>query len=257
MRAFIINLDSAQDRLAAVEDEVSRSGLQLCRVPAVDGARVPLPNPNYAARRFQWFHGRGTNPREIGCYFSHIAACKAFLETDDKHALIGEDDIRFKEGFHDVLQAALAYSDSWNILRLSGLSTGASARVAPLSAGYSLCVALGRLKGAGAYVVDRSAARAFVEWLLPMWLPFDHAFDREWFFDLRAATIQPFPVSQQESGFRSSIQGSATGKLPFFYRRFTTHPYQACNEVARWVFRTTSFVRMKVAVSAKPLARSD
>ena len=45
------------------------------------------------------------------------------------------------------------------------------------------------------------AARALVAGLLPMRLPFDHAFDREWFFGLRAATVLPSPCSQIESDF--------------------------------------------------------
>jgi hypothetical protein len=83
----------------------------------------------------------------------------------------------------------------------------------PLGRGYDLCVNFARLKGAGAYVLDRRAARAFATGLLPMWLPFDHAIDREWAFGLRAAYVQPFPISQVEKRFRSSIQSGPSRRL--------------------------------------------
>jgi hypothetical protein len=138
-----------------------------------------------------------------------------------------------------VLENALRYAAHWNVLRVSGLSDGTPREVADLGATYRLCVSLGRLKGAGAYVVDRAAAEAFVAHLLPMWLPFDHAVDREWNFGLRAAHVLPFPCCQTARDFQSSIRKGRTGKRPSSRRWVSTYPYQARNEVARWLFRGT------------------
>ena len=179
MRAYILNLESAQDRWAALSGAFERIGFPVTRVPGVEGAKLELPIPEYAEGRYRWFHGRPTNVREVGCYLSHVAACRAFLETPDEHGLICEDDLVLGPDFPKVLEAALRHRASWNILRLTGLSTGHAVPVHALGGGYALCVNFGRLKGAGAYVVNRAAARAFVAHLLPMWLPWDHAFDRE------------------------------------------------------------------------------
>jgi glycosyl transferase family 25 len=116
---------------------------------------------------------------------------------------------------------------------------------------YAICVNFGRLKGAGAYVVDRKAAEAFVARLLPMWLPWDHACDREWFQGLRAASVLPFPISQTDSGFKSSIQGSSRKPLPSWRRWYSAYPYQAVNEVSRWAVRCVSFLRWKLARGEK------
>jgi glycosyl transferase, family 25 len=248
MRAYIINLERAKDRWSAVESAFAPTALELQRIEAVDGATLSLPCAEFAERRFRWCHGRSTNPREIGCYLSHIAALRAFLATDEEYALIGEDDVRLQVDLEAVLESALRYADHWNILRLSGLSNGRPMRVARLAGGYSLNVSIGRMKGLGAYVVDRTAARRWAEGALPMWLPIDHALDREWFGGLRAFSILPFPVLQEGSGFRSSIQVGNAVKLSSLRRWLTTHPYQAVNEMFRWLFRLLSYGRIKFAL---------
>ncbi|MEI8107183.1 MAG: glycosyltransferase family 25 protein [Verrucomicrobiota bacterium] len=254
MRAYIINLDQAEDRWAALTGAFELREFSVTRVPAVEGAKLELPTADYDEAGYRWFHGRPTNLREVGCYLSHLAACRAFLETGDDHGLICEDDLVLGEDFLGVLAQALEWRESWNILRLTGLSAGSARAVQALGGGYSICVNFGRLKGAGAYVLDRRAAEAFVVGLHPMWLPYDHAFDREWVFGLRAASVQPFPISQTASGFKSSIQKSSRRPFPSWQRWLTTYPYQAVNEVARGIFRGLSFLRWKTGWQAKPSA---
>ena len=246
MQAFIINLESATDRWKAITARFEQTQIPVVRVPAVNGNALELPIPEFHEKYFRLRHGRATNPREIGCYLSHVAAMRAFLETDDAHGLICEDDIIPGPEFDDAIESALIHARHWNVLRVTGLGTGKPLTVRVLAGGFRLCISLGRVKGAGAYVVDRAAAKAFVERLLPMWLPFDHAVDREWHFGLRAAYILPFPCSQTDAGFRSSIQTGKTGKTKSRSRWLTTYPYQAGNEMTRWVFRTASFLRARV-----------
>ena len=247
MRAFIINLDSATDRWAFTEAAFAGSQFSLFRVPAIEGATFKLPHAQYAEGLYRWFHGRTPNLRELGCYLSHLKAVEAFLATDEKHGLIGEDDLVLRPDFDAAIEAALQYSSAWNILRVTGLGRGRPVRLARLFGDYSLCVSLGRLKGAGAYVIDRVAATALLAGLLPMRLPYDHAFDREWFLGLRAAYITPFPASQSESDFLSSVQPGIYPKLSPARRWLTTYPYQVCNEMARWLFRGSHYLRFKLA----------
>jgi glycosyl transferase family 25 len=246
MRAFIINLDSATDRWAFIEASFSGSRLVLCRVPAIDASALKLPHAQYSERLYRWWHGRTPNVRELACYLSHLKAMEAFLATDEKHALIGEDDVVLRPDFDAVLEAAMRYAHSWNILRVTGLSRGHPARLVRLLGDYSLCVSLGRLKGAGAYVIDRIAATAFLARLLPMRLPYDHAFDREWVMGLRAAYITPFPASQSETEFLSSVQPGIYPRHSWARRVLTTYPYQAGNEIMRWFFRSAAYLRFNL-----------
>jgi len=247
VRAFIINLDAATDRWTFIEAAFAKTQLTLCRVSAVDGTLLQFPNEHYSERQYRWFHGRTPNVREVGCYFSHLKAIETFLATNEKHGLIGEDDLVLRPNFEAALEAAMHYSRHWNILRLTGLSSGHPAKIVRLVGDYTLCISLGRLKGAGAYVIDRVAATALLAKLLPMRLPYDHAFDREWFLGLRAAYISPFPASQIESDFLSSVQPGTYPKLSLTLRCLTTYPYQACNEMTRWLFRATNYLRSQLA----------
>lgn len=246
-RTFLINLDTATDRRVHMEQAFAATGMELERVSAIDGRTLVLPHPAYSQSLYHRYHGRTTKPGEIGCYLSHIKAMEAFLATGDSHGLICEDDLVLTPEFERVLDAAMRTAGAWNVLRLSGLSPGQPARVVELAEGFFLCVNFGRLKGAGAYIVDRRAAEAMIAGLLPMWLPWDHAVDREWPFGLRACSVYPFPVSQTENLFRSSIQGGKASKLAAARRWVTTYPYQAANEISRWCLRGWHYMQIKVA----------
>jgi glycosyl transferase family 25 len=245
MRAYVINMDSARDRWKSMEEAFAATRIPLVRIPAVDRRGLTFPHPQYAEHLYHWFHGRQSNPSEVGCYLSHVAACHAFLATEERHALICEDDVNLRPDFESTLNAAMAHAGCWNVLRLTGLAEGVPLTVRWLVAGRRLCISLGRLKGAGVYVVDRAAAAAFAERLLPMRLPWDHALDREWFCGLKAAYVLPFPASQTERGFRTSIQNSSKPKLPRLQRWLCTYPYQAVNELTRWIARGWHFLNWK------------
>ena len=245
LSAYIINLDRAPERWVSMTQQFAATTITPCRVSAIDGKRLVLPSPDFDARRFRLFHGRVLNIFELACYLSHLKALQAFLESDAEHALICEDDLFLQPALEDVLTAAFEDASSWNILRLTGLGSGVAIPVRKLTDHYSLCLQLGRLKGAGAYLVDRKAAALFVRKLLPMWLPWDHAFDREWVLGLKALSVSPFPISQTEEKFPSTIQKNSQPKLPSWQRGLTTYPYQAFNEVSRWLFRSVALLCWK------------
>ena len=135
---------------------------------------------------------------------------------------------------------------------MSGLSRGKPLPVRKLSGGFTVCVNFGRTKGAGAYIVNRTAARRFVDHLLPITVPYDHAVDREWFWGLKAASILPFPISQTDRLFRSSIQHNSQQKLSRIRRFGTTYPYQVFNELTRYVFRLAAFAEWKADAAQPP-----
>jgi hypothetical protein len=82
-----------------------------------------------------------------------------------------------------------------------------------------------------------------------MKVPFDHAVDREWFYGLRAVSVQPFPVSQTEAGFKTSIQRGPARRLGTMRRLLSTYPYQAANEGTRWLFRLMEVLRVSLSHS--------
>ena len=243
MRAFVINLERAPERWTHMAAALARAGIEASRVAALDG-RTLRPTPEqYSARRYRLLHGRNGTPEEVGCYLSHLKAMGEFLATDEEHALICEDDLALKGDLPEVISALLRLRGRWNIVRLTGLSRGGAVKVRRLCGNYFLGVNLGRMKGTGAYLLDRRAARAFSRHLLPMRLPYDHAFDREWFYGLTCASVRPFPVSQTDDLFPSSMQHD-TRRLSRARRWGTTYPYQCFNEVTRGLCRSAYLARL-------------
>ena len=158
------------------------------------------------------------------------------MASEADFGLICEDDLSFDGTMQEVLAAGIRSADDWNILRLSGLSNGRTMRVKELCGGHALCVNMGRMKGAGAYVVDRMAARVFTQKLLPMWLPYDHAFDREWRFGLTGASeCSPSQFPRQAGVFVPEFSGIRAGNCPSIGDCWArTHIKSAMNCLGGW-----------------------
>jgi glycosyl transferase family 25 len=246
VQAYVINLEGATKRWKHIQEIFATAGMAFERIEAVNGKTLKLEPGLFAEAWYHSLHGRVTNPSELGCYLSHLAGLRRFLATAADLALMCEDDITFAPDLPTIITAALSRPRFWNVLRLSGMSEGHPLRIGPVCGAYDLCTSLGRIKGTGAYLIDRKAAKAFTTRLLPMKLPYDHAIDREWFYNLRAATVVPFPVNQKQKRFGSSIQTYAQPKLPGWRRWCTTYPYQAANELLRWTFRTGSYLAARL-----------
>lgn len=246
MKAFVINLDHAAARWEHMQEAFRGSSLELVRVPAVAGKELRIPLPEFDEEKFRRRHGRSTNIFEVACYLSHVKAMRSFLDSRDEHALICEDDLYPRPGLEAVLGKLLDLAKHWDMVRLTGLKLGNPVGIADIGEGYSLTMPLHRFKGTGAYLVNRKAARALVGGLLPMWLPYDHALDREWIHGFGILSVSPFPISQTEEEFTSDIQGHALRHLSKSVRWCWTYPYQIHNEFSRWIARLPRIVTLKL-----------
>lgn len=252
LAVYLINMDGADDRMAAMRDKLDRANLPFCRIAGIDGRMLRFPIPEFSERAYRWLHGRRTSPAEVGCYLSHVACARAFLDSDADLALILEDDVSFAPGFLDMLDRAAMQRGSWNILRLSTVNRGRKFPVRPLGGGRSLAIALTREKGAGAYVVDRRAAAWITTDLMPMRLAYDIAFDLEYLAGLRACFVAPVPCSQA-SDHPTQIQSTRLAyKLPR-WRYLTVLPYRAGLEVSRLACRGRHLMGARLSSCAKRL----
>lgn len=247
LKVFLINLDRAKGRLAAMAARLDALPLSWERVPAVDGQSLIFPLPEFSDWSYKLLHGRRRMPAEIGCYLSHVECARRLLASDASHALILEDDVSFPDDFAELLEAALGRRSGWDILRLSTVNDGPKVAYAPLTGRRSLAVALMREKGAGAYVINRRAAEWFVSGLLPMRLAWDIAFDLEYLHGLRAAFVLPVPVDQSNETV-SQIQGGVrASKLPR-WRYLTVLPYRFFLETSRAVMRVSRLAGLKLGL---------
>jgi len=247
MKAYLINLPDANERLQRAREAIEKAGFEWVRVEGILGRDLPFPHPDYDASSYRWMHGKRFNPAELGCYLSHLKAMEEFLETEEPFALILEDDILFQPGAKEAIEAATQYDSHWDILRLSSINTGYSRKIAKLTEGYFLNINLTRETGAGAYVVNREAAQKLIKVLLPMKLPYDHAYDKEWLWGLKALKISPLPVLQNTDEVGIPSQISTEGfKYPAWLRYWTVFPYRAYCVTCRVVYRTLRYLRLRI-----------
>jgi glycosyl transferase family 25 len=215
---FVINLAAATMRWQHMVEQLAALNLPFTRIDAVLGRELPKPVVGFDENRFQILTGKEGNPGEIGCYFSHIKALSAFLETDASHALILEDDVTLPPELPGLLSLAVEHGEKWDLLRLTSSRVGKFIEIAKLGSHHRLAYNLKVLKNTGAYFINRKAAVACVEKMLPMRLPFDVALDREWDFGFKTACIDPFPIELEP--FEGQISKARRIKI---YRATTFH----------------------------------
>jgi glycosyl transferase family 25 len=218
-------------------------GLDIIRVAAVDGKELALPHPDYDERRYRLYHGKRTSRGTVGCYFSHIKALRQFLESDAETVLICEDDVSAKPELPRVLQEVLSLRQHWDLLRLNCLRIPTHVPVQKLSMDYRLTVPVYWAGGTGAYLVNRKAAEKIIACSLPMYLPYDHAFEQNWRMNITIMMTVPFPIVLNKHGHRSTISATdrltvqeTRGKFSFCWRYFFSPllPYRGLMTCQRW-----------------------
>jgi glycosyl transferase family 25 len=247
MKAFVINIPSAPERWRSVCRHLKNAKIDFQRIEGIDGQKIEFPISEFSGTSYRLLHGRSKIPAEIGCYLSHIAAMKAFLNSGDDFGIIMEDDATFGRNLPDVIERATIYSKYWDILRLSSVNPGKIFKVIPLD-DFSLGVSFTRQKGACAYVITKHAAEVYVKRLIPMRLPYDYAFDIEWFFGLKALFVTPLPV--KENGAKTQIQiDIRSHNVSPLLRYWTVFPFRVFLEISRLVFRVSNY--MSIILTSK------
>jgi glycosyl transferase, family 25 len=241
---YVINLDRSPQRMAIMEERLKPLDLAWTRVSAVEGKQLDLPNlrelsiPGFLAN-----HGKQPKPAEVGCYLSHIRVFEAFLaQHDAEFALVLEDDVLFQDDFLEVLQALTQCASAWDLVRLSGFHSGGPVGIQALTERRQLAIMFFKQTSSAAYLINRKAAQAMLNSLLPMTVPYDHAFDQPWAMGVKARMVSPLPISldwEQESTI--GYAPGTSGKLKW-YRRFSTYRYRLCNECRRAVNSTSEWL---------------
>lgn len=233
---LLINLDRAPDRLVTMDNHLRERGIVYRRVAAIDGRTVPENAAGVDPQRFRRCHGRSILPGDIGCSLSHLQAMRCFLETGARHAVVLEDDVEVLPDLAGVVGALCQPEapDDWDMVKLERHRQGHVLPLRTLRAPYSLGAMLTRMSGSAAYLVNRRAAEAYLAHLLPLEVPFDHAFDRGWALDIRVRVVSPSPARAFDSvnGAPSSIATQAFQKVRGF-QKLPVLGWRAKTETAR------------------------
>lgn len=239
---YVINLDRSQDRLSAVMADAADAGIELVRVPAVDGRAVPegererlLDVPGFLRN-----HGKRPQPGEYGCYASHLRTFEAFLASDADIAVIFEDDAAPDAAFHRVVEDIVAVDD-WDLVKLVNYRMPKLRVDRTLSGGLRMGRAVfGPTGGSAAYMLNRKAATRMLEGLRPMTLPYDVAMERGWAHGIRVRHVEPNAVGLNPlTNEGTTMEGQS-------YSAYRLKPWQRLPTLR---FRTRDFIaRIRAAL---------
>lgn len=233
---LVINLDRSPERLIKIGAQLERLGLAWERLPAADGRTLSMDDPQLLdVAEFGRRHGKRPMAGELGCHVSHVWAFQRFLRSEARWALILEDDALIGPDLPAVLQSLAACEDNWDMVKLSGVHSGTPSPVRDLGGGYRLAVMLSRYTGSSAYLVNRHAAQTYANGLLPMNLPYDHAFDRAWAWKLRLRMVTPSPCVHNIAEVSVIHQSEMASRKFHWSRRWRTYGWRLGNEVQRLV----------------------
>jgi glycosyl transferase family 25 len=223
IRTYVINLDRAPERLAAVDTQLRALGLSYERVAALDAANVTdaMVASATAPRLGALFKGmRGyrqsttSGPAiywpevgryfvagEIACYLSHGRALQAFVDSGAPAALIFEDDAEIDADIAAVIDVIDRLPPRARIVKLEGIQASYEANYPVARVGdRSVMMMLKPSTGAAGYYINRAGAEQILPRLFPIREPFDAFLRQYWSHGVEVLETRPFPVRQRPLG---------------------------------------------------------
>ena len=218
---YLINLDRSTDRLLSAQQRFSAIGLPFERIVAIDAYKEDIAQYPIDQKVFERTHGRkAIRPGEIGCYFSHLKALRAFIVSGREFGIIFEDDVLPQERLPEVLEELLAFSDDWDIVSLFHFHRGGPLAVRRAEK-FSLAVHLAHISSAAAYILSRQAAEKLVIHLEVMRACIDHSLYESWKHGLRLRSVIPMPITLAPQAHQSTIN-LESGEKPLIFFRMPT-----------------------------------
>ncbi len=232
IKTYLINLDSATDRLERMKTRLSALNLDFERVSAVVAKELQLPIPEFDEKKFKLFVGKKTNKNEIGCFLSHIKTYETFLKSDAEFALVLEDDMVFQEDFPSIVTHIINSNAKWDFVKFNTAKPRRKLDISvhDFSIGnnkYAMTANLFPRTKSGAYLINRKAAKSILSNAMPMTVTFDHEMIKFWKHDIRQYSLFPSPTMEDGSPSIIAAYGSQRNRFPwykripvFFYRYF-------------------------------------
>ena len=119
-KIYVISLKRLPERRKSMETQLSKLGLEAEFVEAVDGLELSeatiKANYNYQGRDYT--DPRRMTPTEIGCAWSHRNVYKRLIDSDEKYALVLEDDTILAPGIVPFLELIPKIPSDWELISL-------------------------------------------------------------------------------------------------------------------------------------------
>lgn len=240
---YVINLDRSPKRLEEISKQLTRAGLSFQRVSAVDGKKAtPEQLAQLDEASYQRKHGKSSLPGELGCYLSHVEAIRQFLQSGHTYAVILEDDALLEDGFISVVQYLSHHPGQWDMVKLSGVHSGTPCAVSTINDQYRLSVMFSKCTCSSAYMLNRKAAEAYNQGLLPMSLPYDHEFDKGWTYGIKVRAVTPFVVTHNEQTPTTIVATSSISRKLAGLQRLPAYGYRLKTELCRLGYALSQYI---------------
>ncbi len=205
MRVFVISMDRAVERRAAVKRRLGNCGVVPEFVRAVDGRCLSDSEARQRGYRTSRFH-QPLQASEIGCALSHFQALKLFLETGEASCVILEDDAEVSPNFIDQVRMLESSISGWDLIKLENRPSAVKGPVVARVEGMDVFVSLRPGFGATGFVYSRLGARKVLDsWGAAFSRPYDTLLSKAW--RQRMCILQVFPALVWEDGGESMMAG--------------------------------------------------
>lgn len=247
MIRFVINLDRSKDRWNDISRILKDKDISVDRVSGVDGTRLTQQELQATVEPLNSWRKEGfpkeLTPGEVGCFLSHRNCWQRFLQTDEKWALILEDDLVLSDRAPQYMKSEDWIPPEVNIIQLHSLvpekifSIGAG--VIHLGEGADLVQPIRPIPlGTQCYLISRNAAEYALRKSKKIPAPVD-----EFLFSPLFEFAKSFPIwridpcivipSKSESEIGSKMRTSISPLWIRFGLRRTLG--KANNQIRHWV----------------------
>ena len=208
MQTIVINLPSDDARWVDVRRQFYRAGLRPIYHEATDGSELSQQEIDglYSAELNRRQYHRPLTRGEIGCYASHLAVWKQFIDSGQGAVAIFEDDIDIDEDLAYVLDAVRRSPIEADLVKLIGRSREKTLERLPLMRGRDL-IRYRRVPSlTGAYVLTRRGAQKLVAHRQPFGRPVDVDIRYWWECGLEVHGVHPYPVRRGATSRWTTIE---------------------------------------------------
>jgi len=230
-KAFILHLERATGRTAAVANLRKALPIESKALPAVDGAQLSDAEVEavYRRERFAPRYPFGLGRAEIGAFLSHRAAWRRIVEDGLDFAFVFEDDAALESPlFAGLLEFVIAERRAWEYVLLPAAGLEPAGDAVARRGEFALLRPRAPPLRAIAQVVSRVAAERLLAATLPFDRPVDTLLQMTWVTGqtILAATPTPIRDVSRESG-GTTVQRKRLGLLQRLRREAMRPIYRA------------------------------
>lgn len=211
LQTLVISMLRSPDRRQRAAAELAKTNLEWEFLDAVDGSLLGENIPGYDREKVKNLLGFEMTPGEIGVFSSHKKAWQACVDRN-LPTLIFEDDFVLLPHFEETIDALLAHSEDWDLVRLQALEDSPYTVMKELGA-ITIVENKTDALGLTASLVNPRAAKKLLQHAQDMYEPVDHYLEHVSKHGVRFLAVKPYPciISQAPTTIyrpdRVSIRG--------------------------------------------------